>query len=187
MAYLRFNSEHPFILETDASAKGLGAVLTQQQEDDKVHPIAFASRSLNVQERNYGIIKMESLAVVWADKLFQAYLLGHHCEVITDHAACTSLLSHRNLSSKLTRLAMCIQELDLKIHHRPGKNNLVADALSQHPLPVADVLQVTADARVEDAPENDIAKLRDKTMNLQPSSSGLREEACQQTLIKLST
>ena len=55
---------------------------------------------------------------------------------------------------------MCIQELDLKIRHRPGKSNLVADALSRHPLPVADVLQVVADARVEDAPENDIAKLQ---------------------------
>ena len=55
---------------------------------------------------------------------------------------------------------MCIQELDLKIHHRPGKRNLVADAFSRHPLPVADVLQVVANAGVEDVPENDIAKLQ---------------------------
>ena len=55
---------------------------------------------------------------------------------------------------------MCIQELDLKIHHRPGKSNLVADALSRHSLPVADVLQVVADSRVEHAPKNDIAKLQ---------------------------
>ena len=90
LAYPRFNSEHPLILETDASAKGLGAVLAQQQEDDKVHPIAFASRSLNAQKNNYGIAEMETLAVVWAAKLFRPYLLGHRCEVITDHAACTS-------------------------------------------------------------------------------------------------
>ena len=160
LAYPRFNSEHPFILETDASAKGLGAVLAQQQEDGKAHPIAFASRSLNAQERNYGITEMETLAVVWAAKLFRPYLLGLHCEVITDHAACTSLLSQRNPSPKLARWAMCIQELDLKIRHRPGKSNLVADALSRHPLPVADVLQVVADGGVEDAPENDIAKLQ---------------------------
>ena len=55
---------------------------------------------------------------------------------------------------------MCIQELDLKIHHRSGKSNLVADALSRHPLPVVDVLQVVANTRVEDAPKNDIAKLQ---------------------------
>ena len=56
---------------------------------------------------------------------------------------------------KLARWAMCIQELDLKIRHRSWKSNLVADALSRHPLPVADMLQVVADARVED-----IAKLQ---------------------------
>ena len=160
LAYPRFISEHLFILETDASAKGLGAVLAQQQEDDKVHPVAFASRSLNAQERNYGITKMETFAVVWAAKQFRPYLLGHHCEVITDHAACTSLLSQRNPSPKLARWAMCIQELDLKIRHTPGKSNLVTDALSRHPLPVADVLQLVADVRVEDVPENDIAKLQ---------------------------
>ena len=55
---------------------------------------------------------------------------------------------------------MCIQELDLKIHHRPGKSNLVADALSRHPLPVANVLQVVANTRVDHTPENDIAKLQ---------------------------
>ena len=63
LAYPRINSEHPFILETDASAKGLGAVLAKQQEDGKVHTIAFASRSLNAQERNYGVTEMEMLAV----------------------------------------------------------------------------------------------------------------------------
>ena len=140
LAYLQFNSEHPFILETHANAKGLSAVLAQQQEDDKVHPIAFASRSHNAQERNYGITEMETLAVVWAAKLFRPYLMGHHCEAITDHANCTSLLSQRNPSPKLARWAMCIQELDLKIHHRLEKSNLVADALPRHPLPVADVL-----------------------------------------------
>ena len=46
---------------------------------------------------------------------------------------------------------MCIQELDLKIHHRLGKSNLVADALSRHRRPVAGVFQVVADAKAEDA------------------------------------
>ena len=71
---------------------------------------------------------MEMLSVVWAAKLFQPYLVGHWCEVLTDHAACSSLLSNRKPSPKLARWVMCIQELDLKINHRPGKSNLMADA-----------------------------------------------------------
>ena len=102
---------------------------------------------------------METLAIVWAAKLFRPYLLGNPCEVITDHAAHTSLLSNRNPSSKLARMAMCVQELNLKINYRPGKN-LVADVLLRNPLPVADVLQVGTDNSTKTAPESDIAKLQ---------------------------
>ena len=74
LAYPQFKSEHPFIVETDASARGLGAVLAQQQPDGQVHPIAFASRSLTPPELNYGITELETLGLVWAMKIFRAYL-----------------------------------------------------------------------------------------------------------------
>lgn len=74
LAYPRFDSNVPFILETDASIQGLGAVLSQTEVDGKVYPIAFASRSLNVHERNYGITELETLGLVWA-----ARSLGHIC------------------------------------------------------------------------------------------------------------
>ncbi len=140
LAYPQFRSSHPFILETDASIAGLGAVLAQQQEDGQVHPIAYSSRSLSVHERNYAITELETLGLVWATKIFCPYILGHRCVVFTDHAACTSLLSSSNPSSKLASWAMSIQELDLDIRHRSGKSNRVADALSRNPLPVANVL-----------------------------------------------
>ena len=142
LAYPQFHSEHPFIVETDASARGLGAVLAQQQADGQVHPIAFASRSLTVPERNYAITELETLGLVWALKIFRAYLLGHRCIIFTDHAACTSLLTNQHPSPKLARWSMTIQELDLDIRHRSGKSNLVADALSRNPLPTAEVLQI---------------------------------------------
>lgn len=79
------NFEKNFILETDASIKGLGAVLSQQQEDGQIHPVAFASRALSLQEKNYSVTDLETLAVVWAVSHFHAYLCGHDVEVRTDH------------------------------------------------------------------------------------------------------
>ena len=114
----------------DANLLGLVAILAQKQGDGQVHPVAYASRTLNPQEKNYGITEMETLAVIWAAKHFRPYLLGHHCTVFTDHSACMSLLNSPHPSAKLARWAMCIQELDLEIEHKPGKHNTNADALS---------------------------------------------------------
>lgn len=88
----------------------------------------------------------ETLGLVWAVKHFQAYLLGHHTTVLTDHSACTSLLNASKSSAKLARWAMIVQEFDLTIRHRSGKSNANADALSRNPITpgvaVADVLAV---------------------------------------------
>ena len=125
---------NPFIQETDASGAGLGAVLAQKQADGTVRPIAYASRSLQVHEKNYGITELEGLGVVWAVKHFRPYLYGHQCEVYTDHEALKSLLNTPQSSGKLARWGMAIQELDITIHHRSGRRNGNADALSRFPL-----------------------------------------------------
>ena len=64
LAYPNFDVD--FVLETDASVKGLGAELSQYQSDGVLHPVAFASRSLSPAERDYGVADIETLAVVWA-------------------------------------------------------------------------------------------------------------------------
>ena len=132
LSYPRFGPEEKFIVETDASSLGIGAVLAQKQKDGYVHPVAYASRTLNPHERNYAITELETLALVWALKQFRAYILGHHCTVFTDHSACSSLLNSSNPSAKLARWAMSIQDLDLDIKYRSGKINLNADALSRN-------------------------------------------------------
>lgn len=83
LAYQRFGQR--FLMETDASGVGLRAVSLQQQPDKTIRPIAFASRTLQAHERNYGISELEALGVVWAVKHFRHYLYGHPCTVYTDH------------------------------------------------------------------------------------------------------
>src|SRR5436190_14867991 len=79
--------EKAFIIYTDASGIGLGAVLSQIQENRKEGVIAYASRSLNQAERNYPITDQECLAVIWAIKHFQHYLGLKPFMIITDHSA----------------------------------------------------------------------------------------------------
>ena len=71
---------------------------------------------------------------MWAIKHFWPYLYGHPCEVLTDYSALTSLLNTPQPSRKLAWWGMAIQELDIKIRHRPGRTNVNADALSRAPL-----------------------------------------------------
>ena len=142
LAYPDFKK--PFVLETDASIAGLGAVLSQRREDGTTRPIAYASRSLLKHERNYGITEMEGLGVVWAVRHFRPYLYGHFCEVYTDHEALRSLL---NTPQPSARWGMAIQELNLKIRHRSGRKDGNADALSRSPLPSSDEVQDTVPER----------------------------------------
>jgi phospholipid-translocating ATPase len=182
LVYPRFGLGQSFLLETDASIVGLGAILSQQQEDGKYHPIAYASRSLIPSERNYPISELETLAIVWAVKYFRTYLLGYPCTVLTDHASCLSLLNTPNPSAKLARWAMAIQEMDLEIKHRSGRSNAGADALSRCP---ATVNAVTADsnAPADGIPESDTTDDDDHS-DVSPLTLS---EATQQRLRELST
>ena len=139
LAYPKFGSNCSFILETDASTVGLGAVLSQEQEDGTIHPVAYASCSVNKHEWNYGISELETLGLVWALCYFRHYLLGHPCTVYTDHAACLAILNTVKPSGKLARWALTVQEMDVTIRHKSGKKNSNADALSHCP---ADTLQI---------------------------------------------
>jgi len=103
LAYPIFGPGHSFILETDASTVGLGAVLSQVQEDGTIHPIAYASRAVDKHERNYCISELETLGLVWAVRYFRSYWFGHLCTVYTDHAACLSILNTAKPSGKLAR------------------------------------------------------------------------------------
>ena len=132
LAYPSFDK--PFTVETDACINGLGAVLQQLQGDSKLHPVAYASRSLTDAERNYSITELEALAVVWALTRFHSYLYGQSVTVVTDHTAVKAVLETPNPSAKHARWWTRVYGTGLKdvhIVYRPGRLN--ADALSRSP------------------------------------------------------
>ena len=135
LAYPNFNRD--FTLETDASKLGLGAILSQYQVDQKLHPIAYASRSISNAEANYAVTDLETLAVVWAVTHFRYYLYGHSVTIITDHAAVKAILGAPNLTGRHARwwsklYGSGIKQID--IVRRSGKMNLHADCLSRQPV-----------------------------------------------------
>ena len=140
LAYPSFGK--PYTVETDASISGLGAVLSQIQVDKKLHPVAYASRSLSPAERNYSVTELETLAVVWAQARFHSYLYGQSVTVITDHAAVRAVLETSNPSCKHARWWTQVYGTglkDVKIVYIAGRLNSCADALSHHPVGTAPV------------------------------------------------
>ena len=132
LAFPDFDQE--FILETDASGKGLGAILAQKQPDGFTRPIAYASRTLQQHERKYSATELEALGIVWSVKHFRHYLYGHRCIVYTDHEPLRSLLNTPHPSGKLARWGLALQEVDLVLHYPHGRTNKAADSLSRFPL-----------------------------------------------------
>ena len=129
LAYPKF--EDPFILYTDASTFALGAILAQKGEKNREYVIAYASRTLNKHERNYGVTELECLAVVWAVRHFHHYLHGQRFTVITDHAALRYLMNMTNPVGKLGRWLMILNGYNLEIINRPGKQHSNVDTLSR--------------------------------------------------------
>ena len=124
--------EKEFILITDASGRGLGAVLSQLNGDGKEIVIAYASRSLVQAEKNYPITDQECLAIMWAIEHFHKYLIGKKFMIITDHSALKTLKTAKiPTKGRRARWIMELQQYDFEIKHRSGKENSNADGLSR--------------------------------------------------------
>ena len=115
-----------FIIETDASGKGLGAVLRQEHG-----VIAFESRKFNAREMNYHVYDQEMLAILHAFAKWHHYLYGSKIKVKTDHRTLKYFLTQPNLSMKQKRWLATVQSYDFDIEYRKEKENVVADALSR--------------------------------------------------------
>jgi hypothetical protein len=123
--------ERRYQLYTDASYKGLGAILGQKDDEGRDHVIAYASRSLNKHEERYPPVALECCAAHWATQYFRHYLWGVPFDLYTDHQALTSLKEKGDMNNRtLGRWISNLQEYDFQIQYRPGKTNR-ADILSR--------------------------------------------------------
>src|SRR6185295_3717296 len=122
----------PFTVTTDASDTAIGAVLSQDYGKGD-QPIVFKSRKLNSAELNYATYEKELLAIVHAIKLWRPYLEEKLFTIITDHAVLKFIKSQSNLSRRQARWLEVLQSSNFDVKYRPGKTNVVADALSQVP------------------------------------------------------
>lgn len=130
LAYLQFGPGKCFILETNASTEGLGAILSQEQYDGTTHPIAYASQSVNKHKKNYSISELETLGLVWAACLILSSL-SDRPPMHGVYRQC-SLPVYRQYSQTIGEVST------LGTHHsgdgleKPGKANSNADALSRN-------------------------------------------------------
>ena len=89
---VHYDPKLPIKVAADASAYGIGAVLSHILEDNTEHPVAFASRTLSPSEKNYSQIGKEALALIFAVKKFHQYLYGRHFTLVTDHKPLLAIL-----------------------------------------------------------------------------------------------
>ena len=120
-------------LEVDASSKGIGAALIQNNR-----PIAFASKSLTSSESNYSNIERECLAVLYGIQRFHHYLFGKHFIVITDHQPLEMIFLKPNkcASPRLRRMIIRTHGYNFTIKYRKGETMILADTLSRAPNPM---------------------------------------------------
>ncbi|MCP3663190.1 MAG: DDE-type integrase/transposase/recombinase [Gammaproteobacteria bacterium] len=130
----------------DASGFGIGGALSQKDSNGSLHPIAYASRVLNKDERKYSVPEREALAIVWAIKHFRAYLYGRVFSIATDHKPHLQWLMRLESPSPRSQCwSLLLQEYNIRdITYTPGPQNRVADCLSRNLPPNPPVCNLAA-------------------------------------------
>ncbi|KAL0163484.1 hypothetical protein M9458_042880 [Cirrhinus mrigala] len=124
------SNSRPFLVQTDASDTGLGAVLSQVTDGEE-HPVIYNSRKLTKPERNYAAVEKEALAVKWAVLELRYYLLGRRFTLVTDHAPLQWMARAKETNGRVTRWFLALQDFHFDVQHRSGVSNANADGLSR--------------------------------------------------------
>ncbi|CAJ0579402.1 unnamed protein product, partial [Mesorhabditis spiculigera] len=158
----------PFRLESDASIKGLSAILMQADDEKRWHPISYWSRPTKGQEPKFPPIELEALALLGGLRKHHQYIVGAKVECVTDHSPLVSLLTRKDVTGRLAKYQAQLGAYDLTIVYRKGCHNHVADALSRSPVD----LEVNA---VNVATESVIARNLGKVRKEQFADAKLRQ------------
>ena len=158
--------QKPFLLETDSSC-GLGAVLSQQQDDGKYHPVAYVSQELKGGEKKDHSSKLEFLALKWAvTDQFKEYLRYKPFTVCTDNNPLTYMMTTPNLDAIGHRWVAALAGYNMTIEYLKGADNKIVDILSQVPqrLDPEAVTVLLNHARTSDIPqvEADVSRVMEE-------------------------
>ena len=123
--------EQPFSLHTDAADHGIGAVLSQRDQDGHLKPVGYFSKKLNKHQKAYSTIEKEALLLSMIH--FHVYVTAGKAptQVYTDHNPLVFLNGMRNKNRRLQNWYLTLQEYDLKISYVKGKENCLANTLSR--------------------------------------------------------
>ncbi|KAF8756469.1 hypothetical protein RHS01_04227, partial [Rhizoctonia solani] len=127
------NPELPYYLETDASGVAMGAILSQRGPDNRLHPIAYMSKSFSGAEANYDTHDKELLAIIKALEEWRIFLeaTDKPVQVFTDHRNLEYWMQARTFNRRHAQWRIFLSDFNFEIHYRPGKQSGKPDALSR--------------------------------------------------------
>ena len=150
---MHYTPSLPIKMAGDASAYGMGVVISHVLPDGSERPVAFASRTLSNSERNYAQVEKEALSLIFGVKRFHSYLYGRHFTLVTDHKPLTAILGPKKgipplAAARLQRWAWILSAYTYEIKFRPTGDHGNADGLSCLPLCITPPDDPNADPKV---------------------------------------
>ena len=182
-----YDPDRPTIISADASSTGLGAVLTQVQENEEHRPICYATRSLSATEKRYAFIKKEALAVTWARETVSDYVLEVPFFLETDYKPLTALLNSTEILKmppRIQRFRLRLMRYTYQVQYVPGKHQAAADAPSRVPVGTPEVADALLTEELEPSTTQVTASLSATAMRLQEIQGAQEvDEECSQVRV----
>lgn len=149
----------PTEVHTDASSQAIAAILMQKHPEGGIHPVRYMSRRTNEAEMKYSSYELEALAIVEGVKKFRHYLFGIHFKIVTDCQAFELTLRKKDLTPKVARWVLLLDEYDYEVEHRAGARMQHTDALSRMPY-VAAVVSLHEEMRLAQERDEELNAIR---------------------------